>query len=81
MYGSSSDGGFANILFGVCGVLILVAGLFQASRPTVFMTSWLFVTLSLFVVVIFAAIDVIRTRRYHLKKIPELRKRMLDGDD
>ncbi len=67
-----------NFIFALCGVLVLIAGV---SGPRLFVGAWMSVTVALLTVVVLAAIDVVRTQRYHGKKVPELRRRMLDGDE
>ena len=59
-------------------MLILIAGM---SGPELFILSWFLVTLALLVVVMLAGFDVIRTHRYHMNKLPEIRRRTLDGEE
>ena len=66
-----------NVILGACGVLILVA---NADGPWLFIICWLCVTLALMTVVVLAGLDALRTHRYHAKKLPEIRKQMLDLD-
>ena len=67
-----------NIIFAICGVLILIAGV---AGPRVFVFAWMSVTVALLTVVVLAAIDVVHTQRYQQKKLPEIRRRMFDGDE
>ncbi len=66
-----------NFILGLCGVLIVIAGV---GEPRIFIGCWLLVTIALMAVVFLAAIDVLRTQRYHDQKLPEIRRRMLEGD-
>ncbi len=67
-----------NVIIAICGVLIVIAGF---AGPRLFMLAWLSVTLALLTVIALAALDVLRTQRYLSKKLPEVRRRMIDGDD
>lgn len=67
-----------NVILGICGVLILAAGI---GPPVVFVAAWMSVFVALFIVMLLAALDVIRTQRYMNNKMPEIRRRMTDGDN
>jgi len=66
-----------NLIFALCGVLILAANL---AGPRFFVLAWMLVTAGLLAVVVMAGFDAIRTQRYMNAKIPEIRRRFLDGD-
>ena len=66
-----------NWLLGGCGVLILVAGF---GTPRVFIFAWMTVTLTLFIIVILAGIDALRTHRHQTNKMLKIRRNIL-GDD
>ena len=63
-----------------CGVLILVASLAGPRYPIFWITSWLAVSLALLSVIVLAAVDAVRTRRYHASKLSEIRRRTLPRD-
>ncbi len=67
-----------NIIFAICGLLILMA---SVAGPRLFLVAWMSVTFALMAVVVLAAADVLRTRRHQIEKLPEVRRRMLNGDD
>ena len=62
----------------VCGMLILVAGI---SPPRMFILAWTLVSLALLIVVMLAGLDAVRTQRYHARKLPEIRRDTLGGDE
>jgi hypothetical protein len=66
-----------NVIIGLCGVLILAA---NAAGPRLFVLAWMLVISGLLAVVVMAGFDAIRTQRYVNTKIPEIRRRILDGD-
>lgn len=62
----------------LCGVLITVAAFYGPGR--VWIGCWMVVALILMSVIALAMGDAWRTHRYLKSKIPEMRKRMLDGE-
>lgn len=62
-----------------CGVLILVAAL--AGPGLLWMVAWMCVMAGLIAVVFLAGIDAIRTHRYHVDKLPELRRDIFGEDE
>lgn len=68
-------------LFLVCGILIFVSTIATPERRIVWLLSWAVVTVLLLSIVMLAGIDALRTHRYHLNKLPEIRKKSLGGDE
>jgi len=68
-------------LFLICGILILVSTVATPERRVVWLISWTAVTVLLLCIVMLAGIDAVRTRRYQLSKLPEIRKKSLRNDD
>lgn len=69
-----------HVILAVCGLLILIAS-FAGPSHVLWVAAWMSVMAALMTVVILAALDAYRTQRYHAKKLPEIRSRMLGGDD
>lgn len=67
-----------NVMLAICGALIVAAGF---SPPRMFVLAWTAVAVGLLIVVVLAGFDALRTQRYHAKKLPEIRKQILDRDD
>ncbi|NND96948.1 MAG: hypothetical protein HKN47_06430 [Pirellulaceae bacterium] len=68
-----------HFLFACCGVLILIATI--AGPGLIFVAAWTCVAFVLMTIVGFAGLDAMRTHRYHSKKLPQIRRQILDGDD
>ena len=68
-----------NMIIGICGILIFVATLAGPGR--IWMGAWMSVTVGLMTVVVLALLDAIRTHRYHRKKLPKVREKMLDNEN
>ena len=67
------------LLFGVAGLLILVAAF--AGPGFVWGLCWLLVSILLIGVVSLALMDAMRTHRYHSQKLPEIRRQLLRDDE
>jgi hypothetical protein len=67
------------VLFGVAGVLIVVAAF--AGPGFVWGLCWLLVSILLVCVVSLALLDAMRTHRYHAQKLPEIRRQLLSDDE
>ena len=62
-----------HLLFVACGILVIIAAF--AGEGPVWIAAWLSVMVGLFTIMVFAALDAIRTLRYQSKKLPELGQR------
>ena len=68
-----------HLIMAFCGVLILAATI--AGPGPLFVGAWTCVAFCLMTVVMLALLDAFRTHRYYINKIPENRRRLLDGDE
>ncbi|WP_168566729.1 hypothetical protein [Crateriforma spongiae] len=68
-------------IIGVCGLLILIATVKGPESRAVWIGCWSIVMLCLITVVGLALLDAVRTHRYHRRRLPELRRKMLGDDD
>ena len=66
-----------HIVIACSGGLIMVAAF--AGPGTIWLFAWMGVILLLLTVVLLAALDALRSHRYHLRKLPEIRKEIF-GD-
>lgn len=64
-----------NVLFFLCGVLILVATLATPARGAIWAACWLSVTVVLMTVVFLAVLDIWRTLRHQRRKLDDLKRR------
>ena len=61
-----------HLLMALCAALAIGAGI--VGRGRAFVLIWASVPLVLFIIVILAMIDALRTHRYHTQKLPEIRR-------
>lgn len=66
-----------HVLIASAGGLMLVAAI--AGPGAIWLGAWMLVMLALLTVVLLAAMDALRTHRYHVRKLPEIRREIL-GD-
>ena len=68
-----------HMIIAACGILIIVAA-FAGPGP-VWVAAWMSVIVALMTVVALAGFDALRTHRYHLAKLPEIRRKTLHDDE
>ena len=66
-------------IIAACGVAILVAAF--AGPSLLWLAAWMSVIVGLIAVVFLAGIDAFRTHRYHVEKLPEIRRDTLGDHD
>ena len=66
-----------HVLIAISGVFVLVAA-FAGPGP-VWLFSWMGVIVLLMIVVMLAGLDALRSHRYHVRKLPEIRREIF-GD-
>jgi len=69
-----------HLIIGCCGVIAVVAGVAGPASVVIWILSWLCVMIALMTVVILAGFDALRTHRYHIAKLPEIRRKHLGED-
>lgn len=68
-----------HFIIAASGILIIVAA-FAGPGP-VWVAAWMCVTVALLTVVVLAGVDAFRTHRYHIQKLPEIRRKTLHDDE
>ncbi len=68
-----------NGLFLFTGLLVLASTFAGVERKLLWLSLWATTIAVLMVIVILAGIDALRTHLYHLHKLPEVRKKALEG--
>lgn len=68
-----------HVLIAGSGGLILVAAF--AGPGAIWMIAWIAVMVVLMTVVVLAGKDALRTHRYHVRKLPEIRREILGDQD
>ncbi|MEM6978408.1 MAG: hypothetical protein AAF539_01990 [Planctomycetota bacterium] len=64
-----------NVLFFICGLLILVATLAGNARAAIWAGCWLSVMAVLMVILLLACLDVWRTYRHQIQRLNDLRRK------
>ena len=67
-------------IIALCGILIIVAGVVGPGGP-VWVSAWMIVMVALMTVVLLAGLDALRTHRYHIAKLPEIRRKHFGEDE